>query len=135
VIIKIDNKDGKLLPGMTAFVEINTLEKDDVVALENYVLQFKPDDLLRSYVVYPEDRKLAVNESFVYKFDDKTKTVNALKVKKGITNGVVTEIIDSSVSVGDKVIADFLYEGDAKPKKDKSNNMMKQGGGRRGPPM
>ena len=133
VIIKIDNKDGKLLPGMTAFVEINTLEKDDVIALENYVLQFKPDDLLRSYVVFPEDKKLAVNEGFVYKFDSKTKTVNAIKVKKGITNGVVTEIIDSPITIGEKVISDFLYEGNAKPKKGNPSDMSKQGGkGKRG---
>ena len=133
VIIKIDNKDGKLLPGMTAFVEINTLEKDDVTALENYVLQFKPDDLLRSYVVYPEDKKLAVNESFVYMFDEAKNAVVAVKVKKGITNGVVTEIVESPVKVGDRVISDFLYEGDLKPKKEKSGN---QGGRPRGgPPM
>lgn len=133
VIIKIDNKDGKLLPGMTAFVEISTLEKDDVTALENYVLQFKPDELLRSYVEYPEDKKLAVNESFIYKFDEAKKAVVAVKVQKGITNGVVTEIVDSPIAVGEKVISDFLYEGDAKPKKDKAGN---QGGRPRGgPPM
>lgn len=132
VIIKIDNKDGKLLPGMTAFVEIDTLKKDDVMALENYVLQFKPDNVLQSYVIYPENRKLEANESFVYRFDAKEKVVYADKIAKGISNGVFTEISSPELKVGDSVIADFLYEGDAKPKQaEKSSSSSSR---RRGPP-
>lgn len=132
VIIKIDNKDGKLLPGMTAFVEIDTLKKDDVMALENYVLQFKPDNVLQSYIIYPENRKLEANESFVYRFDAKEKVVYADKIAKGISNGVFTEISSSELKVGDSVIADFLYEGDAKPKQaEKSSSSSSR---RRGPP-
>ena len=133
VIIKISNPDGKLLPGMTAFVEINTLKKDNVMALENYVLQFKPDEALQTYVVYPEDKNLAVNETFVYEFDENTKTVNAVKVKKGITNGVFTEIISDAVKDGEKVISDFVYEGEVKAKKGPKT--AGRSGGRRGPPM
>lgn len=132
VIIKIDNKDGKLLPGMTAFVEIDTLKKDDVMALENYVLQFKPDNVLQSYIIYPENRKLEANESFVYRFDAKEKVVYADKIAKGISNGVFTEISSPELKVGDSVIADFLYEGDAKPKQaEKSSSSSSR---RRGPP-
>lgn len=132
VIIKIDNKDGKLLPGMTAFVEIDTLKKDDVMALENYVLQFNPDNVLQSYVIYPENRKLEANESFVYRFDAKEKVVYADKIAKGISNGVFTEISSPELKVGDSVIADFLYEGDAKPKQaEKSSSSSSR---RRGPP-
>lgn len=132
VIIKIDNKDGKLLPGMTAFVEIDTLKKDDVMALENYVLQFKPDNVLQSYIIYPENRKLEANESFVYRFDAKEKVVYADKIAKGISNGVFTEISSPELKVGDSVIADFLYEGEAKPKQaEKSSSLSSR---RRGPP-
>lgn len=131
VIIKIDNKDGKLLPGMTAFVEIDTLKKDDVMALENYVLQFKPDNVLQSYVIYPENRKLEANESFVYRFDAKEKVVYADKIAKGISNGVFTEISSPELKVGDSVIADFLYEGDAKPKQAEKSSSSSS---RRGPP-
>ncbi len=131
VIISIDNKDGKLLPGMTAFVEIDTLKKDDVVALENYVLQFKPDDVLQSYINYPIDKNLAVDENYVYVFNAKDKNIRAVKLKKGITNGVFTEIISSELKEGDRVIADFVYEGEIKPK----NNNSRSGGRRRGPLM
>lgn len=127
VIIKIDNKDGKLLPGMTAFVEIDTLKKDDVVALENYVLQFKPDDELASYIIYPEDKNLAVDEGYVYTFNTKDKVIKALKVKKGITNGVFTEITSSDLKEGDKVIADFIYEGEVIPNKKSLPQVGKRG--------
>lgn len=127
VIIKIDNKDGKLLPGMTAFVEIDTLKKDDVVALENYVLQFKPDDELASYIIYPEDKNLAVDEGYVYAFNPKDKVIKALKVKKGITNGVFTEITSSDLKEGDKVIADFIYEGEVIPNRKSLPQVGKRG--------
>lgn len=132
VIIDIDNKDGKLLPGMTAFVEIDTLKKDDVMSLENYVLQFKPDSALQSYIIYPENKKLAVDETFIYVFDPDTKTIKAFKIKKGITNGVFTEISSDKLKEGDTIISDFMYEGNVEPKTNTSfggNNR----GGRRGP--
>ncbi len=128
VIIKIDNKEGKLLPGMTAFVEVDTLKKDDVIALENFVLQFKPDDVLESYIIYPEDKNLAVDEGYVYIFNPKEKLIKALKVKKGISNGVFTEIISSDLNDGDVVISDFIFEGDIKPNK----KSLPQGGRKRG---
>ena len=132
VIIDIDNKDEKLLPGMTAFVEIDTLKKDDVMSLENYVLQFKPDSALQSYIIYPENKKLAVDETFIYVFDPDTKTIKAFKIKKGITNGVFTEISSDELKEGDTIISDFMYEGNVEPKTNTSlggNNR----GGRRGP--
>ena len=102
------------------------------MALENYVLQFKPDNVLQSYVIYPENRKLEANESFVYRFDAKEKVVYADKIAKGISNGVFTEISSPELKVGDSVIADFLYEGDAKPKQaEKSSSSSSR---RRGPP-
>ena len=128
VIIKIDNKDNKLLPGMTAFVEINTQEKDNVKTLDNITLQYRPDDILIDKVIYPENKKLNVGEGFVYKYDDKTNTITAIKVKKGITNGSITEIISDELSNNDKVISDFNYEG-KKQTKTNSNNQRRRGPG------
>lgn len=128
VIIKIDNKDNKLLPGMTAFVEINTQEKDNVKTLDNITLQYRPDDILMDKVIYPENKKLNVDEGFVYKYDDKTNTITAIKVKKGITNGSITEIISEELSNNDKVISDFNYEG-KKQTKTNSNNQRRRGPG------
>lgn len=117
VIIKIDNKDNKLLPGMTAFVEINTQEKNDVKILDNITLQFKPEDVLRDKVIYPENSRLGAGEGFVYTYDDESKTLNAIKIKKGITNGSITEIISDELNENDFVISEFNYDGTAKSSK------------------
>ena len=132
VVIKIDNREGKLLPGMTAFVDVDTLRKDKVLSVENYVLQFKPDEALQSYIVYPKDKALAVNETFVYVYDKEKKEIKAVKVVKGITNGVITEISSSELKDGDAIISDFVYEGELKSKKTKKQSGDK---GRRGPMM
>ena len=132
VIIKIDNKEGKLLPGMTAFVDVDTLRKNNVLTVENYVLQFKPDDALQSYIIYPEDKSLLPNETFVYTFKKGDKDIKAVKIVKGITNGAITEITSSELKDGDIIISDFVYDGELKAKKSKSSAF---GGGRRRGPM
>ena len=129
VVIKIDNKDGKLLPGMTAFVDVDTLRKNQVLSVENYVLQFKPDEALQSYIIYPEDKSLAVNETFVYTFNKGDKDIKAVKVVKGITNGVITEISSTELKEGDQIISDFVYEGELKSKKRMSAGGKRRGGG------
>lgn len=134
VIIKIDNKDNKLLPGMTAFVEVNTQERNDVKILDNITLQFKPEDALRDKIIYPENRRLGAGEGFVYTYDDTNKLINAVKIKKGITNGSITEIISDDLNENDAVISDFNYEGNTKPAKSNAPTIRIRGpggGGRR----
>ena len=128
VIIKIDNKDNKLLPGMTAFVEINTIEKKDVKALENITLQYRPDSALSSKIIYPEKVKLEVGEGYVYVYDEVNNLLKAIKVKKGITDGVFTEIVSDELKDGDLVVAEFFGDGEMK---DSSSLPMRPGFGRR----
>ena len=134
VIIKIDNKEGKLLPGMTAFVDVDTLRKDNVLSVENYVLQFKPDEALQSYIIYPDDKSLRPNETFVYVFNKNSKEIKAVKIEKGITNGAITEVVSSELKDGDMIISDFIYDGELKSKKSKKSSPF-SGGKRRGPMM
>ena len=129
VIIKIDNKDNKLLPGMTAFVEINTQEKNNVPTLDNITLQYRPDDAILDKVIYPENKKLEINEGFIYTFNPETKMINAIKIKKGITNGSITEIISKDISENDKIISDFNYDGNIKQTKTPNTKSRR----RRGP--
>ena len=117
---------------MTAFVDVDTLRKNNVLTVENYVLQFKPDDALQSYIIYPEDKSLLPNETFVYTFKKGDKDIKAVKIVKGITNGAITEITSSELKDGDIIISDFVYDGELKAKKSKSSAF---GGGRRRGPM
>lgn len=50
VIIKADNQEGKLMPGLTANISIYTLELKDVLTLEAKALSFQPDpQVLNTY--------------------------------------------------------------------------------------
>lgn len=44
VVVNVDNADQKLLPGMTAYVDIKVQEKDGVLRVPNSALRFKPAD-------------------------------------------------------------------------------------------
>lgn len=59
VIVSADNKDQKLLPGMTANVDIVTAAKDDVLLIPNAALRYRPPEmaeLFRSNLKSPADR-------------------------------------------------------------------------------
>ncbi|WP_133477512.1 efflux RND transporter periplasmic adaptor subunit [Cognatilysobacter segetis] len=44
VVIRVDNRDGTLLPGMTANAEIEVSRRDDVLRVPNAALRYKPSD-------------------------------------------------------------------------------------------
>ncbi|MGY4517041.1 efflux RND transporter periplasmic adaptor subunit [Lysobacter sp. HA18] len=44
VVIQVDNRDGKLLPGMTANAEIEVSSRDNVLRVPNAALRYKPTD-------------------------------------------------------------------------------------------
>ena len=119
VIIMVDNSKLKFLPGMTAFVEIDTFKQDEVLSIDNYILGFKPDKSLESFVDYQNmelvlrngktSPKLEKDEAILYRLQNGK--IVAVKIKKGITNGTLTEIKSGDVIDGDKFIFDFLTVG------------------------
>ncbi len=119
VIIMVDNSKLKFLPGMTAFVEIDTFKQDEVLSIDNYILGFKPDKSLESFVDYQNmelvlkngktSPKLEKDEAILYRLQN-GKLV-AVKIKKGITNGTLTEIKSGDVIDGDKFVFDFITVG------------------------
>ncbi|MDR3126367.1 MAG: efflux RND transporter periplasmic adaptor subunit [Rickettsiales bacterium] len=127
VIVGIDNKDEKLLPGMTAFVDINTAERKDVVAVANAVFSFRPDDSVAGMVDYPENRNVGVGEAMLYKFDASSRRLKGVKVRRGSTDGKFTEISAGGISDGDRIISDYAQG----VKKGASGNgaMRRPGGG------
>ncbi|SKC81791.1 efflux RND transporter periplasmic adaptor subunit [Ohtaekwangia koreensis] len=63
VIIKADNQEGKLMPGLTASISIYTLEIKDVLTLESKALNFKPDPQVLN--AYQEQRHAAPQQNIV----------------------------------------------------------------------
>jgi HlyD family secretion protein len=100
VIIEMDNLEAKLLPGMTAFVTILIDKKDNVLKIPNTVFNFKMPSKNQKI-------KLSHREAVLYLLDNEDKIL-PLKVIKGISNAVETEIISSDVKQGDKIIEDII---------------------------
>ncbi len=113
VVIKVKNKDKKLLPGMTANINIILQEKKNVKCVPNAAFRFKPQETeIKSkgfgggFGRNPRKNMTSSNQqdedgAIVYLLV-KNKPI-AYGVKIGITDGINTELI-SDLEVGSQVI-------------------------------
>ena len=93
VVIGIDNTDMKLKPGMTANVEIITAEEKGVLLVPNQALRFYIDD---------SDNAKRYKDRGVWII--KNGKPERITVKIGVSDDDNTEILESSLKVGDEVI-------------------------------
>ncbi len=119
VIVKVQNPDGKLLPGMTANVSLILENRDDVLVVPNSAFRFKPSNGQSSGEMGPpgpggghKQNVAEVTKPALYTLDKKKKPVK-IEVEKGITDGQNTEII-SGVEEGERVITGIIV-----PKEEK----------------
>lgn len=118
VIVKVDNPDGKLLPGMTANVSLILDRRSDVLTVPNSAFRFKPVDTGRNVEVAPpgpgrrKSNVAAVTAPAVYLLDAKGEPVKA-EVERGITDGQKTEVV-SGLEEGQLVITGVIL-----PREDK----------------
>ncbi|HBH60749.1 MAG TPA: efflux RND transporter periplasmic adaptor subunit [Nitrospiraceae bacterium] len=104
VVVKVDNPDLKLKPGMTANVSIVLQEKRDVIRLPNAALRFSPA---------PEDKGRTQGQQRekgpgVWILKDRKAT--RVPVKTGISNGSYTELVSGDIREGQEVIVDSLVK-------------------------
>ncbi len=110
VVIEVDNSSRKLLPGMTAFVNIVIEERTDVPRLPTMALQYKPNALVRRFI--PKDRvELQPNEAMVYQF--KNGQVVPTVFTKGLADTSWIEVT-GGLKEGDRVITEFIQGGGKK---------------------
>ena len=98
VILDVDNKDGKLLPGMTANVEIITGQKQNVTRVPTTTLRFRPRaaDL-------PKDKALPAAQPIVFVAGTDRFKPARRAVKLGLQGEDFVEIT-KGLTPGDKVI-------------------------------
>ncbi|PKO54594.1 MAG: efflux RND transporter periplasmic adaptor subunit [Betaproteobacteria bacterium HGW-Betaproteobacteria-2] len=106
VVISVDNPDEILLPGMTAYVNIEIERSNNALLVPNSALRFKPaeDDSASSSArgLNGSSNNPGPGQGKVYVLQG-GKPV-AIEVKTGITDGRVTGIINDSLQPGDKII-------------------------------
>ncbi|MDO5116792.1 MAG: efflux RND transporter periplasmic adaptor subunit [Synergistaceae bacterium] len=110
VIVKVQNPDGKLLPGMTANVSLILESREDVLIVPNSAFRFKPSTGQSTEMGPPgpgggKQNIAEVTAPSVYLLEKK-KPVK-VEVERGITNGQSTEIL-SGLKEGERVITGII---------------------------
>lgn len=101
VVVDLDNADGRLLPGMTAYVSVTTGERKNVLRVPNAALSFQPrrdDEEERGPRPPARERKTQV-----YVLDAQGK-LKPTPVETGLTDNALTEIISGDLKPGDRVV-------------------------------
>ena len=116
VVISAPNDDLKLKPGLTANVNIFTLELKDVLAVSSKALRFKPIEamLQEGETITDVDarQKVWVKDGLNFK---------AVAVETGMTNGTLTQIT-SGVSAGTEVLTDVQATGMEEEQQEENAN-------------
>jgi len=104
VVVKVDNPDLKLKPGLTANVSIILDEKKGVLRVPNSTLRFRPAETSKETTPQkgPADQK---GSAVWVLADKKPKRVG---VKTGISDGNYTEILSGDLKEGDAVIVESI---------------------------
>ncbi|MGH1436253.1 MAG: efflux RND transporter periplasmic adaptor subunit [Lewinella sp.] len=121
VVIKADNPDLKLLPGLTATVTIYTYENNDVLTLSARAINFEPDkELLKQYHAQflpstPDEGRpnpMPVNSPQQQAGNEKTVWVKKgnqlvpITITVGQSDGIKVEVL-SGLEAGDEVVANL----------------------------
>jgi HlyD family secretion protein len=105
VEVATDNKNGKLLPYLTANVKFIRARRDNVLNISNAALRFRPPEDL----VAPESRKMLENykrergKGLLWVKTDKGK-LRPVEVKTGINDGKSVEIVTDKLKKGDVIV-------------------------------
>jgi HlyD family secretion protein len=91
VVIKMENPELKLKPGMTANVSIILSIKKDVLGIPNAALRFSPADKEKGWVI-------------------KNKKPERVTVSPGISDGNYTELVSGGINEGQEVIVESLIK-------------------------
>ena len=114
IVILVENQEGVLLPGMTAYVTINFARHEKVLLVPNAALRYQPKN---------ENLSLIAKKNEAFRIEDKQKKEGygvgkiyilrdnqplMVRVTTGITNGKLTEVISSEIKENDLIISGDL---------------------------
>lgn len=107
VVVKADNPDLKLKPGLTATISIYTLELNDVLTAEAKAISFTPDaELFATYnqqFGLKDNSTIASGKGTTLWVLGKDNSITAKTVTLGATDGVNVQIL-SGVAAGEKLV-------------------------------
>lgn len=104
VIVKVDNPQLKLKPGMTANVSITIETRPDVLRVPNAALRFKPSETKGRKGMRTEQQEMKGSKVWILE-QDKPRPV---QITTGLSDGNYTEINEGIIQPGQEVITDNL---------------------------
>jgi HlyD family secretion protein len=117
VVIDVDNKDGTLLPGMTAQVSVVTNQKEDVLRVPSAALRFRPPEEANAGTTSPQGNRRGGGPAggaprvYLQAADGK---LEPREIKIGISDGRFVEVLEG-LSVGDLVVTRAANSGNSGP--------------------
>jgi HlyD family secretion protein len=100
VEVNIDNSDGRLIPYLTANVDFEINKHKNILKVLNSALSWKPT--IKQVTPEFRDTIEMINEDVIWVQEGQS--VSPLKINKGLTDGVYTEVAGKSVAKGLKVV-------------------------------
>jgi HlyD family secretion protein len=94
-VIRVDNLDAVLLPGMTAHVSFTIGTRQDVLRIPNAALRFQPTD---------EQLRKQPTGGSARVFRLRADGVAAVRVETGVSDGLWTELVQGELAVGDDLV-------------------------------
>jgi len=111
VVVKVENPELKLKPGMTANVSIIVSSKKDVLRISNTALRFRPPSEKRDV-----NAKKGKGSGVWVLENNKTKRI---AITTGISDGTYTELLSGEIREGQEIIVESL----AKPKNQSQSSV------------
>jgi HlyD family secretion protein len=117
VVIEVDNKDGVLLPGMTAQVAILTSRRDDVLRVPSAALRFRPPEEANSEGPSGQGnrRVTGLGAGVARVFVESSKgELEPREIKIGISDGRFVEVIEG-LAIGERVVTRSISAANSGP--------------------
>ncbi|MEK7448287.1 MAG: efflux RND transporter periplasmic adaptor subunit, partial [Planctomycetota bacterium] len=132
VIIKADNSEEKLFPGMTATIIFETTRRENILKIPNAALRFKPE---ASMLAEPVGKNITGSENqptrpnhapggiSQFKSPDRRTTevfintpegLQKIFIKTGLTDGSFTEILEGNLSEGQEILTGIMEKEEKK---------------------
>ena len=102
VVVAVDNPDQILMPGMTAYVNVQVAQHKGVLAVPNAALRYRPADAAEVVVRGKPQARAEARSGTVYVLEGRQ--LRAVPVQTGISDGRVTEIVAGDLKLGDAVV-------------------------------
>ena len=114
VVVKVDNPELKLKPGMTANVSVIVSVKNDVLRIPNAALRFRPSDQQG----IPQKREKGSGVWVLV-----NKKLKRIPITTGISDGSYTELLSGEIREGEDMIVDTIVK--APPQSQQSGPRMR----------